>query len=164
MMDPSSSHPHPQRPVPPRLPSANTKTSLVSPSPSCEADDERSLSEASMEFSLPGSRGPPQYPGEDTRYTSKKELAGWYGYGWAAEVFVVCGIGEACRVLVLYFVQGLIRTVNDRLIHPNNPRTTSSRARSPSVRQGDTVQSEPWRRFRQWDLCVRSAISEGARA
>ncbi len=28
----------------------------------------------------------PQYPGEDTRLTSKKELSGWYSYGWAAEV------------------------------------------------------------------------------
>ncbi|KAI9771003.1 MAG: Autophagy protein 22 [Geoglossum simile] len=95
-MNPSNSNsvPNTQRPPPPRLASANTKASLVSPSPSCEADDERSLSETSMEFGLSGSRGAPQYPGEDTRYTSKKELAGWYGYGWAAEVFVVCGIGS----------------------------------------------------------------------
>jgi len=35
----------------------------------------------------------PRYSGEDTRPTSRKELAGWYSYGWAAEVFVVCGIG-----------------------------------------------------------------------
>lgn len=38
-------------------------------------------------------KGPPEYPGEDTRLTSRKELSGWYSYGWAAEVFVVCGIG-----------------------------------------------------------------------
>ncbi|PYH84934.1 autophagy-related protein 22-1 [Aspergillus uvarum CBS 121591] len=37
---------------------------------------------------------PPQYPGEDTRPTSKKELAGWYSYGWAAEVFAVCAMGS----------------------------------------------------------------------
>lgn len=36
-----------------------------------------------------------QYPGEDTRLTSKKELAGWYAYGFAAEVFVICGMGES---------------------------------------------------------------------
>ena len=36
----------------------------------------------------------PSYPGEDTRLTSKKELSGWYSYGWAAEVFVVCGVGS----------------------------------------------------------------------
>ena len=36
----------------------------------------------------------PLYPGEDTRPTSSKELSGWYSYGWAAEVFVICGIGS----------------------------------------------------------------------
>ena len=36
----------------------------------------------------------PSYPGEDTRPTSIKELSGWYSYGWAAEVFVVCGVGS----------------------------------------------------------------------
>ncbi|KMP00884.1 transmembrane efflux protein [Coccidioides immitis RMSCC 2394] len=35
-----------------------------------------------------------KYPGEDTRPTSKKELAGWYSYGWAAEVFAVCAMGS----------------------------------------------------------------------
>ncbi|KAF2835908.1 autophagy-related protein 22-1 [Patellaria atrata CBS 101060] len=36
----------------------------------------------------------PQYAEEDTRLTSTKEIAGFYAYGWAAEVFVVCGIGS----------------------------------------------------------------------
>ncbi|KAL4801402.1 autophagy-related protein 22-1 [Aspergillus unguis] len=36
----------------------------------------------------------PQYPGDDTRPTSKKELLGWYSYGWAAEVFTVCAMGS----------------------------------------------------------------------
>ncbi|KAL4785823.1 autophagy-related protein 22-like protein [Aspergillus varians] len=36
----------------------------------------------------------PQYPGEDTRPTSKKELLGWYSYGWSAEVFTVCAMGS----------------------------------------------------------------------
>ncbi|KAL1998754.1 hypothetical protein VTN02DRAFT_5631 [Thermoascus thermophilus] len=36
----------------------------------------------------------PQYPGDDTRRTSKKELAGWYSYGWAAEVFAVCAMSS----------------------------------------------------------------------
>ena len=35
----------------------------------------------------------PPYPGDDSRPTSRKELAGWYSYGWAAEVFAVCGVG-----------------------------------------------------------------------
>ncbi|EEP76076.1 conserved hypothetical protein [Uncinocarpus reesii 1704] len=41
--------------------------------------------------------GPPipaKYSAEDTRPTSKKELAGWYSYGWAAEVFAVCAMGS----------------------------------------------------------------------
>ncbi|KAK5125172.1 hypothetical protein LTR85_000848 [Meristemomyces frigidus] len=36
---------------------------------------------------------PPAYPGDDTRPTSRKELLGFYTYGFAAEVFVVCGLG-----------------------------------------------------------------------
>ena len=35
----------------------------------------------------------PQYRGDDTRPTDKKEFAGWYSYGWAAEVFTVCAMG-----------------------------------------------------------------------
>lgn len=37
--------------------------------------------------------GIPRYPGDDPRPTSKRELAGWYCYGWAAEVFTVCAMG-----------------------------------------------------------------------
>lgn len=37
--------------------------------------------------------GAPAYLADDTRLTSRKELSGWYSYGWAAEVFVICGIG-----------------------------------------------------------------------
>ncbi|GAB1736209.1 hypothetical protein NU219Hw_g6882t1 [Hortaea werneckii] len=33
------------------------------------------------------------YPGEDTRPTSRKEMLGFYTYSFAAEVFVVCGLG-----------------------------------------------------------------------
>ena len=36
----------------------------------------------------------PHYEGEDLRPTSVKELWGWYAYGFAAEVFVVCGVGK----------------------------------------------------------------------
>ncbi|KAL5332635.1 autophagy-related protein 22-like protein [Aspergillus crustosus] len=35
-----------------------------------------------------------QYPGDDNRPTSRKELLGWYSYGWAAEVFTVCAMGS----------------------------------------------------------------------
>ena len=64
------------------------------------ADDERSDSEdEDMGPDIPREHRvvPPQYAGEDTRLTSRKELAGWYAYGFAAEVFVICGIGKAGR-------------------------------------------------------------------
>ena len=35
-----------------------------------------------------------QYEGEDVRLTSRKELSGWYSYGFAAEVFAVCAMGK----------------------------------------------------------------------
>ncbi|EON65170.1 hypothetical protein W97_04407 [Coniosporium apollinis CBS 100218] len=87
--------PPPTSQPPPRDPSANSKTSIAHSS-SHEADDERTPSEAS-------SMGPDAdaedrvarlYPDEDARLTSKKELSGFYVYGWAAEVFVVCGVGS----------------------------------------------------------------------
>ncbi|KAK4988610.1 Autophagy protein 22 [Elasticomyces elasticus] len=37
---------------------------------------------------------PQGYPGEDTRLTSRRELLGFYAYSFAAEVFVICGIGS----------------------------------------------------------------------
>ena len=42
----------------------------------------------------PGGCQLPQYEGEDARLTSRKELAGWYSYGFAAEVFAICAMGE----------------------------------------------------------------------
>lgn len=32
---------------------------------------------------------PPQYDGEDTSLTSRRELWGFYVYGWAAEVYKI---------------------------------------------------------------------------
>ncbi|KAK3693579.1 vacuole effluxer Atg22 like-domain-containing protein [Podospora appendiculata] len=43
---------------------------------------------------------PLRYPGEDTRPTSSKELAGWYAYAFAAEVYVICGIGSFIPILL----------------------------------------------------------------
>ncbi|CAK1365903.1 unnamed protein product [Cercospora beticola] len=67
-----------------------------------DADDERSTPSTSSErSSFDTTMGPgepvdapePSYPGEDTRPTSNKELLGFYTYSFAAEVFVVCGLG-----------------------------------------------------------------------
>lgn len=79
-----------------RDPSAHSsKYSYRSYSSSFEADDERSSS-ADNDMGPEGALrdDPSQFPGEDTRLTSRKELAGWYAYGFAAEVFAICGIGE----------------------------------------------------------------------
>lgn len=90
--------PPPQPPVRPepvsRLQSAKSIRSYQS---SFEADDERSStsSESEMDPEMATHRRvKAEYPGEDTRLTSKKELAGWYAYGFAAEVFVICGMGK----------------------------------------------------------------------
>ncbi len=86
------------RPQPPqRLLSNSAKRSIHSHSSSFEADDERSSS-ADQESMGPdpdaGAPIRPQYAGEDTRLTSRKELAGWYAYAFAAEVFIICGMGQ----------------------------------------------------------------------
>lgn len=72
--------------------------SLADPNPD-DADDERSMSDVDeSDFTtvrFPRRRSPtPLFPGQDIRPTSRKELMGWYSYAWAAEVFVVCGIGS----------------------------------------------------------------------
>ena len=66
---------------------------------SAEADDERSYPSSNTSSMDPssldddGDLSPPSYDGEDTRPTSRKELAGFYAYSFAAEVFVICGLG-----------------------------------------------------------------------
>lgn len=92
--EPSSSHLS--------LPSTRT-TSPYDSHGNYSADDERSTPsllpsmspsvvaslDSDDETELPG----PAYDGEDTRPTSREELLGFYTYSFAAEVFVVCGLG-----------------------------------------------------------------------
>ncbi len=80
------------RPELPRNFSTTSKFSVPSISQSNEADDEQSLSDNDSD--MESNTSPPNYDGEDTRLTSDAELRGFYMYGWAAEVFVVCGIGS----------------------------------------------------------------------
>lgn len=72
---------------------------------SFEADDERSATSEDGEMSSDGSeteydgrlnerRSKALYPGHDARPTSRKELTGWYMYAFAAETYVICGIGK----------------------------------------------------------------------
>lgn len=62
------------------------------------ADDECSSS-SSLDFIMAGlndeDAGDPRFADEDTRPTSTKELVGFYAYSFAAEVFIVCGIGRS---------------------------------------------------------------------
>lgn len=44
--------------------------------------------------------GAGRYHGEDTRPTSKKELAGWYMYAFAAETYVICAISSFIPILL----------------------------------------------------------------
>ncbi|KAL2020740.1 hypothetical protein VTK56DRAFT_8040 [Thermocarpiscus australiensis] len=114
----------PRRPPPaPRLFSRlshASKRSFLSHSSAFEADDERSSTSSTEDIGrMSGSRSrsgsgsgsgssllrsgivaPTRYPGEDTRPTSSKELAGWYAYAFAAEVYVICGIGSFIPILL----------------------------------------------------------------
>lgn len=75
------------------FPFATTPSSFVSED---LADDERSSSEYSYVTMVSDNEeldSEVRYPGEDTRPTSQKELLGFYLYSFAAEVFIVCGIG-----------------------------------------------------------------------
>lgn len=136
------SYVHPDCPVPHNQPlrppyhervHSHTKASFRSPTPSALADDEDSLSSASthMELPLPSSASspdPPKYPGEDTRATSPKELSGWYSYGWAAEVFVICGIGSFIPITL----EQLARDQGVLLSDPSKPCTPSSETSTPA--------------------------------
>ncbi|KAJ5757836.1 uncharacterized protein N7511_006530 [Penicillium nucicola] len=72
------------------------------------------------------SRDVPQYPGDDTRSTSRRELAGWYCYGWAAEVFVVCAMGSFLPIT-------LEQMARDRGVLLSDKTTPCSATWSPSL-------------------------------
>ncbi|KAG6067672.1 Autophagy protein 22 [Claviceps aff. humidiphila group G2b] len=88
-----------------------------------EADDELSSSDGTMssQSSESDSGRVPQYVGHDARPTSFKELLGWYMYGFAAEVYVVCGIGSFIPILL----ETLARENGVLLSDPTKPCGTS---------------------------------------
>ncbi|KAH6657528.1 autophagy-like protein 22 [Truncatella angustata] len=91
-----------RRPPQSRLLSVQSFASKHSHSSAFEADDEFSSTTTTdtgtgrmsrRASDSDGEGGPPagaRYPGEDTRPTSTKELAGWYMYAFAAETYVIC--------------------------------------------------------------------------
>lgn len=101
---------------------------------SFEADDERSSTDGAMSPGSEDSDGfgrslEPRYSGHDARPTSRKELAGWYTYAFAAETYMICGIGTRLpRLLRLIELEALIPLCSSydlhshRLFHPNSTR------------------------------------------
>lgn len=85
------------------------------------ADDECSSS-SSLDFIMAGlndeDAGDPRFADEDTRPTSTKELVGFYAYSFAAEVFIVCGIGRSASssprpcLSCSYIIKRLLHTYN----------------------------------------------------
>ncbi|KAG5946140.1 Autophagy protein 22 [Claviceps monticola] len=88
-----------------------------------EADDELSSSDGTMSSQSSESDlgRVSQYVGHDARPTSFKELLGWYMYGFAAEVYVVCGIGSFIPILL----ETLARENGVLLSDPTKPCGTS---------------------------------------
>lgn len=96
---------------------------------------------------------PPSYPGEDTRLTSTKELSGWFSYGWAAEVFVVCGVGSFLPITLEQLARERGVLLSDRTVScsagfkttmpPDFPNTTMSyeaaRGLSPRADKGQCI-------------------------
>ncbi|QSZ33908.1 hypothetical protein DSL72_005482 [Monilinia vaccinii-corymbosi] len=131
-----------QRPEPERAPSNSTKISYRSYSSSFEADDERSSSadHDSMGSDIGSAHRdvPAQYAGEDTRLTSRKELSGWYAYGFAAEVFVICGIGSFIPITL----EQLARENGVLLSDPTQPCGSSSTHLPPGLHPGNAKDSQ----------------------
>lgn len=71
------------------------------------------------------------YAGYDGRPTSRKELMGWYMYAFAAETYVICGIGECYPSSTR---GAFILTARDRFLHPNPPRESRPREWRSSLR------------------------------
>jgi UMF1 family MFS transporter len=125
------------QPVPP--PQQNDSDCL-SPysSRSDEADDELSDSSSSRNSAMHPARGseeanshPPTYEGENTRPTSSKELLGFYAYSFAAEVFVVCGLGAFIPITL----EDLARSSATAVLAHDHSKSCRASNLEPSVLQ-----------------------------
>ena len=75
----------------------------------------------------------PSYPGEDTRPTSTKELSGWYSYGWAAEVFVICGVGSFIPITLEQLARERGVLLSDRAVSCSAGYKTAKPIESPNT-------------------------------
>lgn len=73
--------------------------------------------------------GPQHHNDEDVRPTSQKELAGWYSYGWAAEVFAICAMGSFLPVTL----EQLARDRGVLLSDKTTPCRTAIQSPSPTT-------------------------------
>ncbi|KAI0600286.1 autophagy-related protein 22-like protein [Biscogniauxia sp. FL1348] len=135
-----------RRPPPnPRLLSVQSivsKHSLRSHSSSFEADDERSTTTESDRMSPRpsiehGEPPPGRYRDEDTRPTSRKELAGWYMYSFAAETYVICAISSFIPILL----ESLARENGVLLSDRTTPCSDSSKKHAGSHKDGQCIVS-----------------------
>ncbi|KAL5121045.1 Autophagy protein 22 [Pleosporales sp. CAS-2024a] len=106
--------------------STHSKLSAALSSHSNEADDEQSLSDPSSD--MQSTAHAPHYRGEDTRPTSDRELSGFYMYAWAAEVFVVCGIGSFIPVTLEQLARENGVLLSDRTTPCKAPRPVNTPA------------------------------------
>lgn len=71
---------------------------------------------------------PVLYPGHDVRPTSRKELTGWYMYAFAAETYVICGIGK--EMIYPNDIDAAFPSADGdllpRFLHSNPPRDISA--------------------------------------
>ncbi|KAF7719174.1 Uncharacterized protein PECH_001814 [Penicillium ucsense] len=75
----------------------------------------------------------PHYPGDDPRPTSKRELAGWYCYGWAAEVFTVCAMGSFLPITLEQLARDRGVLLSDR----TTPCTPTWKSATDMITYGD---------------------------
>jgi hypothetical protein len=102
---------------------------------STEADDELSYASSNTSSMSPpsiedeGDLSPPSYHGEDTRPTSRKELAGFYAYSFAAEVFVICGLGAFIPITL----EDLARGSPSAVLASNSTKSCKTKIDIPEV-------------------------------
>ncbi|KAL2441235.1 Autophagy-related protein 22-1 [Exophiala dermatitidis] len=91
-----------------------------------------------------------QYEDEDTRPTSRKELWGWYSYGWAAEVFAICAMGSFLPITL----EQLARDQGVLLSDKKTPCNAGWQTGGDTSPIGRTVFDPPKHRHNELPPCV----------
>ncbi|CAD6504309.1 BgTH12-06040 [Blumeria graminis f. sp. triticale] len=80
-----------------------------------------------------------QYEGEDTSLTRVKELAAWYSYSFAAEVFILCGVGSFIPIILEQVARENGVLLSDKTL----PCTSNFSHRMSQVKFQSSVSLEP---------------------